>query len=94
LKHTAFPTPKTLIVVWLALMIATIGTMIAGKVTQVSSIGPTWILVLMGVTLLKASLILNYFLDLRSASKGWNKGFVGLVAVIVSGVVALYLTGL
>lgn len=90
MKHDTYPKPRTLVTIWLVLMAATVGTMIAGKVTQVSSIGLIWMGVLMLVTWFKATLILNYFLDLKSASQGWGKVFGTLVALICISLYGLY----
>ena len=90
MDHKIFPKPKTLIKVWLVLMGLTITTMIAGKVTSVASIGIIWMAVLMVVTVVKASLILDFYLDLKSAKGGWNKGFLSLLLVIVVIIFGLY----
>jgi caa(3)-type oxidase subunit IV len=76
-------TPRTLLIIWLILMALTIATMIAGKVTNVASLGMMWMAVLMVVTWLKATLILNYFLDLKAATGGWNKGFIAIIVMIL-----------
>jgi len=71
-------------------MALTIATMIAGKVTNTVSLGMVWMAVLMAVTWLKATLILNYYLDLKSATGGWNKGFIILAGMILLFVFAIY----
>jgi len=91
--HT-LPSVKTLIIVWLSLMAATVGTMFTGKVTVIESIGPIWMGLLLLVTYFKATLILGYYLDLKSATGGWNKGFNGLVAIILVTIYVLYISGL
>ncbi len=83
-------TPRTLVIVWLVLMGLTIGTMIAGKVTDATSLGMIWMGVLMVVTGFKATLILNYYLDLKAATGGWGKGFVSLVSSILIIVFVIY----
>ena len=90
MDHSSFPKPKTLIKIWALLMAATIATMIAGKVTSVTSIGIVWMSVLMVVTMLKAGLILDFYLDLRSAEGGWNKGFLVLLGFILLIIFGLY----
>ena len=94
MKTHTFPSVKTLFIVWLSLMAATVGTMFTGKVTAIESIGPLWMGLLLVVTYFKATLILGYYLDLKSATGGWNKGFNGLVAAILIAIYALYLSGI
>ncbi len=93
MKHDTYPAPATLVTVWLVLMLATLATMIAGKVTEISSIGTIWMGVLMVVTWLKARLILLYFLDLKSATGGWSTGFGALVIFILIALFGLYIIG-
>ncbi len=93
MKHAQYPAPRTLFIIWLALILATAITMMAGKVTQIASIGVVWTAVLMIVTGLKANLILSYFLDLRSATGGWNKAFNALIIIIIIAIFALYAGG-
>ncbi len=93
MQHSYYPKPKTLIIVWLLLMGLSIATMIAGKVTTNLSIGTIWLAVLLIVAGLKSNLILHYYLDLKSASTGWNKLFSGLVWFILFAVFAIYVVG-
>ena len=90
MNHSSYPAPRTLVLVWLALMAATVMTMVAGKVTAVASIGLVWAGVLMAVTWFKARLILGWYLDLRSASRGWHSVFIVLITLIAITVLALY----
>jgi len=90
MKQTEHSTPRTLTLVWLALMCATGLTMISGRVTDISSIGWLWSSTLLIVTWLKARLILSYFLNLKSATRGWNQVFTFLVTVILLAVFGLY----
>ncbi len=82
-----------LLSVWAVLMLATIATMFSGKVSDITSIGPIWMGLLLIVTYVKATLILGYYLDLKSATGGWNKGFNTLVATILMITYAMYLYG-
>jgi len=93
MDHNSFPKTKTLIYVWLALMAATISTMIAGKVTSTASIGVFWMAILMVATVVKSTLILGFYLDLKSASGGWFKGFGVFMVVIVVIIFGLYAMG-
>ncbi|HFC05491.1 MAG TPA: hypothetical protein ENJ55_07270 [Rhizobiales bacterium] len=89
MKHS-YPSPRTLFIVWLTLMAATVMTMIAGKVTDLSSIGMMWAAILLSVTWIKARLILSYYLDLKSATKGWYSVFTVLVSFIIITVFVIY----
>jgi len=93
MQHSSYPKPRTLLIVWLLLMGLTVATMVAGKVTATHSIGTVWLAVLLIVAGLKSSLILHYYLDLKSASAGWNKLFSGLVWFILLTVFAIYVVG-
>ena len=82
---------RKLFIVWLSLMALTIGTMIAGKVTSVSSIGIYWISGLMLVTFFKAKLILDHYLELKLAYGVWGKLFTSMVAILLAILWAIYL---
>lgn len=94
MKPHTLPSLKTLISVWAVLMLATIATMFSGKVSDITSIGPVWMALLLFVTYVKATLILGYYLDLKSATAGWNIGFNMLVAAILIVTYAMYLFGI
>ena len=87
------PSLRTLVIVWLALMGATGLTMIAGNVTDISSIGWLWATGLMAITWLKARLILAYFLNLKAATSGWNTIFTVLISMVIFAIYALYAAG-
>ncbi len=84
------PSTRTLIVIWLCLITATAVTMIAGKVTEVTSVGLVWVGLLMLVTWLKVTLIVSYFLNLKAATGNWQQIFNLLIGVIVGAIFALY----
>lgn len=90
MEHACFPKPKTLFIVWLLLLAATSASMVAGKAGDVSSpgLGGTGLLLL--VTWIKARLIMSYFLDLKSASHGWNVALNALVITIILVIFGLY----
>jgi len=90
MKRTQHSTPRTLVIVWLVLMCATSLTMITGRVNDISSIGWLWSSALLAVTWLKARLILSYYLDLKSATKGWNQVFTMLVTIILVIIFVIY----
>lgn len=77
--------------VWLALMILTIGTMIAGKVTSSASIGLYWIGGLMLVTFIKSKLILDHYLELKTAYGAWGKLFTSMVALLLIILTGIYI---
>ncbi len=85
--------PKILFVVWIILMALSGGTMIAGNVTNTVSLGMMWMALLLLVTLVKSTLILQYYLELKSSTPGWNKTFIGLVSVVLVIVFGLYVAG-
>lgn len=84
------PSRKTLAAAWLALMALTIGTMAAGRVTTTSSLGPLSMTALAAITWLKATWILRYYLDLKSAGRGWNTAFTLFLFLLLAIVVAIY----
>ncbi len=90
MQHSNYPSPRTLFIVWLVLMGLSAATMIAGQVTTTLSLGMVWMAVLLLAAGLKSSLILRYYLDLKSASSGWNTLFTGLVMAILVTVFGLY----
>ena len=89
--HTP-PGLRQLALVWLLLMALGTATMLAGKVTTITSLGSLWMVVLMAVTWLKANLVLRYFLELNAASGGWNKVFITLVSLIIIILLSLYVS--
>ncbi len=91
MDDTSYPSPKTLVSVWIALLLLSAATMVAGRVNLTESIGVFWMLALMCVVWLKAMLIMRYYLDLRSAAGGWGTVFNALTLVIVVIVAGLYL---
>jgi len=84
------PSTRTLIVIWACLIAATIMTMVAGKVTEVTSIGLVWVGLLMLVTWLKAILIVSYFLNLKAATGNWQHVFIWLMGAIIIAIFVLY----
>jgi len=84
------PSTRTLIVIWACLIAATIMTMVAGKVTEVTSIGLVWVGLLMLVTWVKAILIVSYFLNLKAATGNWQQVFTLLIGAIIVIIFVLY----
>jgi hypothetical protein len=91
MEHRSPPSfVRKLAAVWLLLMALTIGTMIAGKVTSSASIGLYGIGGLMLVTFVKAKLILNHYLELKSAYGAWGTFFTSMIALILIILTGIY----
>ena len=89
--NTHTPTTlRKLALIWLALMGLGIATMIAGKATNISSLGTLWMAALMAITWVKAHLILRHFLELDAATGGWSKAFNMMISLIIFILLALY----
>ncbi len=91
--HSDTPSPKTLFLAWLVLMFLSLGTMVSGRVSDGTALGPWFMLSLLLITLLKASWILRYFLNLRVASKSWKRGFATYLILLLACIYGLYLFG-
>jgi len=81
---------RKLFVVWLSLMILTMGTMLAGKVVSTQSLGIFWMVALMLVTFSKALLILDYYLELKTAIGPWGKLFTSSIALLLIILIGIY----
>ena len=84
------PSGRTLLIAWGLLMALTFATMIAGRVTSTASLGLMWSAVLLVVTWAKARTILQIYLNLRSAPKGWQAGFNGILIFLLVVIFAVY----
>ncbi len=78
---------------WITLVALTIGTMITGRVTSEASLSMSLILSLAVITWFKSMLILRYYLNLRTASKGWNKAFLIYLFFIIGTISLIFLLG-
>lgn len=87
------PSIRTLVFCWLALMILTIGTMLSGRVTSEVALSATLIISLAVITWFKSMLILRYYLNLRTASKGWNKAFNSYLFIVLGIITLIFLLG-
>ena len=87
------PNIRTLVFCWLALMILTIGTMLSGRVTSEVALNATLIISLAVITWFKSMLILRYYLNLRTASKGWNKAFNSYLFIVLGIITLIFLLG-
>lgn len=87
------PDRRTLTLCWLVLIALTVGTMISGRVTSEAALSAFLIVSLGIITWFKSMLILRYYLNLRSASKGWNKAFNSYLFVVLGIITAIFLIG-
>lgn len=85
------PSTKTLLICWLALIILTIGTMVTGRVTSDVALSSLLIISLGFITWFKSMLILRYYLNLASASRGWNKAFNSYLFVVLGIIMMIFL---
>ncbi len=85
------PDTKTLITCWLALVLLTIGTMTTGRITSEVALSNILIISLGFITWFKSMLILRYYLNLASASRGWNKVFNSYLFVILGIIMVIFL---
>lgn len=87
------PSTRTLILCWVVLMALTIGTMLSGRVTSEFSLSAALILSLGLITWFKSMLILRYYLNLRTASKGWNQAFNSYLFIVLGIIMLIFLLG-
>ncbi len=87
------PDRRTLTICWLVLMALTVGTMISGRVTSEVALSAFLIISLGIITWFKSILILRYYLNLKSASKGWNKAFNSYLFIVLGIITAIFLIG-
>ena len=91
MEHLNYPSTRKLVIVWLALMVAALATLIAGTITGEKAVGPVWMAVAMIAASIKMLLILEYFLDLKSSGAGWRRAFNTLAVIFPAAVFAIYL---
>ncbi|PCI33553.1 MAG: hypothetical protein COB54_04440 [Alphaproteobacteria bacterium] len=87
------PSTRTLILCWVVLMALTIGTMMSGRATSDAALTAGLVLSLGLITWVKSMLILRYYLNLRTASKGWNKGFNIYLFIVLGIIMLIFLLG-
>ncbi len=90
---TEQPGRKSLFLAWLVLMALSVGTLLTGRVSETSRLGPALLLSLLVLTGLKATWILRHFLNLRAAPRGWNLAFMAYLVVLLSVIFGIYLYG-
>jgi Prokaryotic Cytochrome C oxidase subunit IV len=86
-----YPSKRSLLIAWLALMTLSLGTMLAGRVTGTQALGPLFVAALFAITWFKATWILRHFLNLRASTKGWNMAFAGYLLVLLVIIFCIYL---
>lgn len=91
MDHSHYPSARRLVIVWFALMAAALATLLAGTITGDKAVGPAWMAVAMIAASTKMLLILEYFLDLRSAGAGWRRLLNILAVVFPAAVFVIYL---
>ncbi len=87
------PSRRTLFLAWAVLMMLTVGTMIAGKVTSAASLGLIWTAILLAISWAKARTILQVYLNLRAAPRHWRSGFNGVLVFLLLVIFGLYALG-
>lgn len=77
--------------VWLALVVATGTTFIAGEFCPA---GRWFVVGVLALALLKGSLVALYFMELRHAPAVWRWSVMGWLWAVVVGIVGAYLKGM
>jgi|GEM_PF-2761201 len=90
MQLSSYPSIRTLICVWLLLIVLSAGTLFTGGVTTSETIGIWGGTALFAITFFKTKLILNYYLDLKSAAGNWNTLFSSLIFLILLILFGLY----
>ena len=75
---------------WAIMMLLTVGTIIAGRVTSDVTLGVAWMVALSVITWGKSLFILRYYLNLRAAKGGWNKAFSSFLFVLLLLILLLF----
>lgn len=84
------PSRRTLFIAWLVLMALTVGTMLAGHVTSSRSLGMIWTSAILLISWAKARTILQVYLNLRAAPRGWQSGFNAILIILLLLLLGLY----
>ncbi len=88
--HDRQPGIRLLARAWAIMMLLTVGTMIAGRVTSDVTLGVAWMVALSAITWGKSLFILRYYLNLRAAEGGWNKAFSSFLFVLLLLILLLF----
>ncbi len=87
------PTTKTLFIAWLALMAFSVSMMFSGQVTSQGSLGIVFAFVLLVITGLKASWILQYYLNLNASGRGWINAFRTFLFILLTLIFLIFALG-
>jgi len=92
--HFQQPSIKSLLGAWAFMMLLSLGTMAAGKVTGQASLGALFMAALLIITSLKALWILRTYLNLKASTRAWNAAFISFIGLLLAVIYLLYLIGL
>lgn len=84
---------RRLVLVWAVLVGATLAAIPIGHATDPRPLSPVLLLILLGLSFLKAALVLNDFLDLRQAP-AWNRAMRAGILVLLAIIAGLTLIAL
>ncbi|WP_339863525.1 cytochrome C oxidase subunit IV family protein [Paremcibacter congregatus] len=87
------PPPRALVFCWLFLLLLTLASMFSGQATRLITLSAPMIFTLGLITWGKALLMLRYYLNLKAASRGWNKAFGGYLFIVTGLLTAIFLIG-
>ncbi len=87
------PDYRTLFLCWLALMALTAGTMLTGHAATDQTLSDLLVVSLGLITWVKAMVILRYYLNLRSASRSWNKAFFSYIFLVLGTITVIFILG-
>ena len=90
MQFSSYPSLRTLLWVWLILIVLSAGTLFAGRATTGETLGILGAAALFAITFFKTKLILNYYLDLKAATGSWNTLFSSLIFLILLILFGLY----
>jgi hypothetical protein len=82
---------RQLVWAWIAMMMLSLGTMIAGKAGGQFHLGIWWALALLVITGVKARIILARYLNLSEASKDWNGAFTTILVILLLAILGIFL---
>lgn len=86
---TYFPTRRTLVLAWAALMLATTATAYLGKAGVPGALPAAFLGGLAFITWVKAGLILRVYLNLRTAP-AWADGLMILVGLVLAMILVFF----
>lgn len=87
------PSRRLLVFCWVLLVLLAVGTLFSGQATSLNRLPPLLILSLGILTWVKAMLVLRYYLNLKSASRGWNRAFNSYLFIILAILTSIFVLG-